>query len=53
MKPLPIVWQRIVSAAGTTCPRCQGTHEEVQRAVARLRCAPAAASRLLDSALTS
>jgi hypothetical protein len=37
MKTLPIVWQRLVSAAGTTCPRCQGTHEEVQRAVERLK----------------
>ena len=37
MKTLPIVWQRLVSAAGTTCPRCQGTHDEVQRAVERLK----------------
>lgn len=39
MKTLPIVWQRLVSAAGTTCPRCQGTYEEVQRAVERLKLA--------------
>lgn len=39
MKSLPIVWQRLVSAAGRTCPRCQGTHEEVQRAVERLKLA--------------
>lgn len=34
---LPIVWQRLVSADGTTCDRCGATHEELQRAVARLR----------------
>lgn len=39
MKTLPIVWQRLVSAKGTTCPRCQGTHEEVLRAVERLKLA--------------
>ena len=37
MKTLPIVLQRLVSAAGTTCPRCQGTHDEVQRTVERLK----------------
>lgn len=37
MKILPIVWQRLMSAAGTTCSRCQGTHDEVQRAVERLK----------------
>lgn len=37
MKPIPIVWQRHVSAAGTTCPRCQVTHEEVLRALDRLK----------------
>lgn len=33
MKNLPILWQRLVSTEGTTCPRCHGTGEEVQRAV--------------------
>lgn len=37
MKTLPIVWQRLVSASGTTCPRCQGTHEEADRALAHLK----------------
>lgn len=39
MEFLPIVWQRLVSAAGTTCPRCQGTQDEVLRAVDRLKVA--------------
>ncbi|WP_298850068.1 DUF2703 domain-containing protein [uncultured Aquimonas sp.] len=37
MKRLPISWQRLVSGRGTTCPRCQGTSEEVQRAVRKLQ----------------
>ena len=37
MQELHIVWQRLVSAAGNTCPRCQGTGDEVEHAVARLR----------------
>lgn len=37
MKQLPIVWQRLVNTQGNTCPRCQGTGQEVQRAVERLR----------------
>ena len=37
MKQLSIVWQRLVNTQGNTCPRCQGTGEEVQRAVERLR----------------
>jgi hypothetical protein len=36
MRSLPIVWQRLVGARGTTCPRCHGTGEEVRRAVAQL-----------------
>lgn len=39
MRTLPIIWQRLVSRRGTTCPRCRGTGEEVRRAVARLRAA--------------
>ncbi len=37
MKPLAILWQRLVSDQGTTCPRCKDTGEEVQRAVRTLR----------------
>lgn len=39
MKDLQIVWQRLVNDAGTTCPRCEGTGEEVYRAVERLTAA--------------
>lgn len=37
MKTLPIVWQRLVNMQGHTCPRCQGTGDEVARAVGRLK----------------
>jgi len=37
MKTLPIVWQRLVSSGGTTCPRCQGTHDQVLGAMQRLK----------------
>lgn len=37
MKVLPIVWQRLVTEQGATCPRCAGTGGEVQRAIERLR----------------
>ena len=36
MKNLSIVWQRLVSTQGTTCPRCHSTGEEVQHAVQTL-----------------
>ena len=39
MKDLTITWQRLIDATGTTCPRCAGTQQEVQRAVERLRAA--------------
>ena len=39
MKILPIVWQRLVNAKGRTCPRCEGTGEEVLRALDRLKAA--------------
>ncbi len=39
MKSLPILWQRLVSEQGTTCPRCHSTGEEVQRAVEKLKLA--------------
>ncbi len=35
-KPLPIVWQRLVTSNGQTCDRCNSTHHEMQRAVAKL-----------------
>lgn len=37
MRQLPIVWQRLVSADGTTCPRCEGTHRHLENTVAKLR----------------
>ena len=37
MKRLPIVWQRLVSSDGRTCDRCSATHQEMQRAVAKLK----------------
>lgn len=39
MKKLTLVWQRLVDETGSTCPRCAGTQEQVQRAVDRLRAA--------------
>lgn len=39
MKDLTITWQRLIDATGSTCPRCAGTQQEVQRAVERLRAA--------------
>ena len=36
MRPLPIVWQRLVSSEGETCVRCDATYQEMQRAVSRL-----------------
>lgn len=57
MKQLPILWQRLVNTQRNTCPRCQGTSEEVQRAVERLRLmleplgiSPALEMRELDEA---
>lgn len=39
MKTLPIVWQRLVSDQGSTCPRCHGTGQEVESAVEQLKTA--------------
>jgi len=36
MKPLPILWQRLV-AEGKTCDRCSATYQEMQRAIEKLR----------------
>jgi hypothetical protein len=37
MRPLSIVWQRLVNSSGQTCNRCGVTHEALQRAVAKLK----------------
>ena len=36
MKPLPILWQRLVSG-GKTCDRCSATDVEMQRAIEKLK----------------
>jgi len=36
MRPLPIIWQRLM-AQGQTCNRCGSTQEALQRAVAKLK----------------
>ena len=37
MKPLRILWQRVVDADGATCPRCQRTLAAIERAMPELR----------------
>ncbi|MBI4938700.1 MAG: DUF2703 domain-containing protein [Nitrosomonadales bacterium] len=37
MKPLPILWKRLVSPEGKTCDRCSATHQEMQRAIEKLK----------------
>jgi len=37
LKPLLIVWQRLVSSEGQTCDRCGATHEALRGAVAKLK----------------
>lgn len=37
MKSLPIIWQRLVSADGKTCDRCDATHQAIERAVRTLK----------------
>jgi hypothetical protein len=37
MKELRIVWQRLVTDAGNTCPRCGSTQQEIERALVRLK----------------
>ena len=37
MTHLPIIWQRLVTADGRTCQRCDATHQHLQSAVAKLR----------------
>ena len=37
MKPLPILWQRLVNPEGKTCDRCGATYREMQRAVEKLK----------------
>ena len=36
MKPLPIIWKRLVSG-GKTCDRCSATYVEMQRAIEKLK----------------
>ena len=36
MKPLPILWKRLVSPEGKTCDRCNATYQEMQRAIEKL-----------------
>lgn len=37
MKKLPVIWQRLVDSRGETCDRCNATHQEMQRAVEKLK----------------
>ena len=37
MRPLHIVWQRLVDSRGRTCTRCGATREALERAVAKLK----------------
>lgn len=37
MKPLPILWKRLVSPEGKTCDRCSATYQEMQRAIEKLQ----------------
>jgi hypothetical protein len=37
MKPLHIVWQRLVDSRGQTCARCGATREALEHAVAKLK----------------
>jgi hypothetical protein len=37
VKPLPILWQRLVSPEGNTCDRCSATYQQMERAIAKLR----------------
>lgn len=36
MKPLPILWKRLVSPEGKTCDRCSATYQEMLRAIKKL-----------------
>jgi hypothetical protein len=37
MRPLKIIWQRLVTSRGETCDRCGGTFAALQRAVTKLK----------------
>ena len=37
MRPLHIVWQRLVDSRGRTCTRCGATHQALEHAVAKLK----------------
>ena len=50
MKPLKIVWQRLVDRTGRTCDLCGTTQEALERAVATLKAALVAAAQALTPA---
>jgi len=33
IKPLEIIWQRLVDRDGSTCPRCSETHKQIEAAM--------------------
>ena len=37
VRHLPIIWQRLVSADGRTCQRCDATYQHLQSAVTKLK----------------
>jgi Domain of unknown function (DUF2703) len=37
LKSLPITWQRLVTSDGSTCDRCNATHQEIQQAISKLK----------------
>lgn len=37
VRHLPIIWQRLVSADGRTCQRCDSTYQHLQSAVTKLK----------------
>jgi len=37
MRPLHIVWQRLVDSSGRTCARCGATREALEHAIAKLK----------------
>jgi hypothetical protein len=37
MTELSIIWQRLVSTDGRTCPRCDATYQHLQSAIVKLK----------------
>lgn len=37
MTELPVIWQRLVSADGKTCPRCDATYQHLESAIVKLK----------------